>query len=135
MPFLDTVHLPQPFSRRPPPLHLQSMDETTLFSCYKNQRTKGHKGREKGRTQGTKRKERVARPPPRSPLYPPKTSARGSSLLMGTQNRKHYLCTRIIIDDGGQPKQLRDRALTYVLGFIYMNFQMSFINLSLFCWA
>ena len=21
--------------------------------------------------------------------------------MMGTQNRKHYLCTRIIIDDGG----------------------------------
>lgn len=51
---------------------------------------------------------------------------------MGTQNRKQYLRTRMIIDDGGQPKQLRDRVLTYVLGLIYMNFQVSFINLSLF---
>jgi len=39
----DTVRLPQRFSRPPPPLHLQSMDETALFSGYKSQRTKGHK--------------------------------------------------------------------------------------------
>jgi hypothetical protein len=32
----DTVCLPQRFSRPPPPLNLQSMDETTLFSGYKN---------------------------------------------------------------------------------------------------
>uniref|UniRef100_A0A3N7G3Z2 Uncharacterized protein n=1 Tax=Populus trichocarpa TaxID=3694 RepID=A0A3N7G3Z2_POPTR len=41
----DTVRLPQRFSRPPPPLHLQSMDETALFSGYKSQRTKGHKKR------------------------------------------------------------------------------------------
>jgi hypothetical protein len=32
----DTVCLPQRFSRPPPPLHLQSMDETALFFGYKN---------------------------------------------------------------------------------------------------
>ena len=36
---------------------------------------------------------------------------------MGTPNRKHWLRARIIIDDGGQPKQLRDWVLTYVFGF------------------
>ena len=51
---------------------------------------------------------------------------------MGTPNPKYYLCTRMIIDDGGQPKHLRDWALTYVLGLIYMNFQLRFINLALF---
>ena len=61
VPFLDTVHLLQRLSRPPPPLHLQSMVETALFSGYKSQRTKGHKEkkrgerprkREKGRTVG-----------------------------------------------------------------------------------
>jgi len=53
----DTVRLPQRFSRPPPPLHLQSMDETALFSGYKSQRTKGHRkekkdSRERDRTEG-----------------------------------------------------------------------------------
>jgi hypothetical protein len=52
VPFLDTVHLPQRFSRPPPPLHLQSMDETALFSGYKSQRPKGHK-KEEARGEGT----------------------------------------------------------------------------------
>jgi hypothetical protein len=29
----------------------------------------------------------------------------------------YYLCMRMIIDDGRQPKQLKDWALTYVFGF------------------
>ena len=60
MPFLDTIHLPQLFSRRPPPLHLQSMDETALFSGYKNKRTKGHKGEKRAEPRG--RKERRGPP-------------------------------------------------------------------------
>jgi hypothetical protein len=39
---------------------------------------------------------------------------------------------RMIIDDGGYPKQLRDLALTYVFGFNFMNFLLRFINLALF---
>jgi hypothetical protein len=43
--------------------------------------------------------------------------------LVGTPNPKYYLCTRMIIDDGGLPKQLRDWALTYIFFvLIYMNF-------------
>ena len=54
------------------------------------------------------------------------------SKLVRISKPKYYLCTQMIIDDKGQPKQLRDWALTYVLGLIYMNFQTSFINLALF---
>jgi hypothetical protein len=52
----DTVRLPQRFSRPPPPLHLQSMDETALFSGYKSQRTKGHKGKKKDSREQKKEK-------------------------------------------------------------------------------
>jgi hypothetical protein len=37
--------------------------------------------------------------------------------MIGTPNQKHCLRTRMIIDDGGYPKLLRNWALTYVFGF------------------
>jgi hypothetical protein len=48
-----TVRLPQRFSRSPPSLHLQSMDETTLFLAIKARKRKATEKKRNHRGEGT----------------------------------------------------------------------------------
>jgi hypothetical protein len=52
--------------------------------------------------------------------------------LVGTLDLIHGLCMHMIINNRGYLNLLRDWALAYFFGLLYLNFLLSFINYALF---